>query len=244
MPGSNNGNRLARRLFDSIANNYEGPARAFSLFQYDRWRRLLVSRLDLTESSAVLDVSTGTGLVAMDIARAVGCPVVGLDLSARMLRRGRQNLNASPLGQTVSLVQGTAEALPFPDDRFDAVVFTFLLRYVEDRQAVLDELARVLKPGGQMASLEFYIPRGPVLYPLWLLHTRVAMPLGTKLISPGWGDVGSFLGRSISTFYRENTLEDLTRMWTRVGIVGVNTEVLSLGGAVVTWGRKEQRDGD
>ena len=244
MPGTNNGNRLARRLFDSIANNYEGPARAFSLFQYDRWRRLLVSRLDLSESSAVLDVSTGTGLGAREIARAVGCPVVGLDLSARMLRRGRQNLNASPLGQTVSLVQGTAEALPFPDDRFDAVVFTFLLRYVEDRQAVLDELARVLKPGGQMASLEFYIPRGPVLYPLWLLHTRVAMPLGTKLISPGWGDVGSFLGRSISTFYRENTLEDLTRMWTRVGIVGVNTEVLSLGGAVVTWGRKEQRDGD
>ena len=244
MASFHNKNVGARQLFDPIAHNYEGPARAFSLFQYDRWRRFLVSRLDLSESSAVLDVSTGTGLVAMDIARASGCSVVGLDLSDRMLKQGRRNLETSRLGATVSLVRGTAEALPFPDDRFDAVVFTFLLRYVEDRQAVLEEMARVLKPGGQMASLEFYIPRGPVLYPLWLLHTRVAMPLGTKLISPGWGDVGSFLGRSISTFYRENTLEDLTRMWTRAGIVGVNTEVLSLGGAVVTSGRKEQRDGD
>lgn len=237
-------NYRAGQLFDRIADNYEGPARAFSLFQYDRWRQFLVSRLDLVRTLSVLDVSTGTGLVAMDVARDAGCTVVGLDLSDRMLRYGRRNLEASRLDETVSLVRGAAERLPFPDRQFDAVVFTFLLRYVEDPQAALHEMARVLKPGGQMASLEFYVPRGPVLYPLWLAYTRVAMPLGTRLVSPGWGEVGSFLGRSISTFYREHTLENLGRMWARTGIVGVSTRVLSLGGAVVTWGRKEEKGGD
>ena len=231
-------------MFDGIARNYEGPARAFSLFQYGRWRRHLVSRLSLTRSLSVLDVCTGSGLVAMDIARAVGCSVVGVDLSDRMIREGRRNLLGSRMDGAVSLVRGRAERLPFPDGRFDAVVFTFLLRYVEDRQATLDEIARVLRPGGQMASLEFFIPRGPVLYPLWLLHTRVAMRLGTRLVSSGWSEVGSFLGPSISAFYREHTLDDLGRMWARAGIVNVQNKVLSLGGAVVTWGRKEENGGD
>ena len=232
-------NVRARRLFDRVAANYEGPARAFSLFQYGRWRRAVVSRLNLTEGSSVLDVSTGSGLVAMDIARARRCSVVGVDLSDGMLREGRRNLVAAKVDHAVSLVQGRAERLPFSDGQFDSVVFTFLLRYVQNRQATLDEMARVLRPGGQMVSLEFYVPSLPVLYPLWLLHTRVAMPLGTRLISPGWSDVGSFLGRSISAFYREYSLEDLARMWARAGIGGVRTDVLSLGGAVVTWGAKE-----
>ena len=234
-------NALVRRLFDRIADGYEGPAKVFSLFQYGRWRRTLVSRLSLAPQDSVLDVCTGTGLVAIQIAKRAGCRVVGVDLSDRMIEQAQRALKARDMAPSVRLVKGRAESLPFADDSFDAVVFTFLLRYVEDRQATLCELARVLRPGGEMASLEFFVPQSPVFYALWLLHTRVVLPLGTKFLSPGWGEVGSFLGPSISAFYRKHTLDDLSGMWARAGIGGVESNVLSKGAAVVMWGRKEAR---
>jgi len=228
-------NEHARRLFDGIAPGYEGPARAFSYLQYGRWHRALVSQMSLSANESVLDVCTGTGLVAAQIADTAGCSVVGVDLSRAMLERARSS--------SVGLVTGRAESLPFADDSFDAVVFTFLLRYLEDPQVTLRELARVLRPGGQMASLEFYVPRGLIAYPLWLLHTRLVLPVGTRLLSRGWREVGSFLGPSISAFYKEHTLESLGQMWERAGVGEVQNRVLSLGGAVVTWGRKEPTRG-
>ena len=151
-------NRLALRIFDGIAGSYEWPANVFSLFQYARWRRSLVSELRPAPGDLVLDVCTGTALVATQIAGDVECRVVGLDLSRRMLSEGRGRVLDAGLGASVRLVRGRAEDLPFPDGSFDAVVFTFLLRYVEDPQATLCEngqgpaarrtagLARVLRP--------------------------------------------------------------------------------------------------
>ena len=236
-PGRHNAH--ARRLFNGVADNYERTARLFSLFQYERWHRFLVSRLDLPPGSVVLDVCTGTGLVAAEISRRHGCQVIGLDLSERMIARARRGLLAASPTPAVSLVRGRAEGLPISDGSCDAVVFTFLLRYVEDPQTTLGEIARVLRPGGRLASLEFYVPGGPVLHPLWLAYTRLVMPLAMRVVSAGWSEVGQFLGPSISGFYRRHSLEDLTAMWTRAGIGEVRTRVLSLGGAVVTWGRKE-----
>ena len=238
MIDSHRKNAHARRIFNGIAHDYEGPARVLSYFQYDRWRRLLVSQLDLDPQAAVLDVCTGTGLVATDIAMRKGCRVVGLDLSDRMIGQARRNVQALHLTPLVDLVRGRAESLPFPDGSFDAVVFTFLLRYVPDPQATLRELSRVLRPGGQILSLEFFVPRNPVFHALWFLHTRLVLPLGTRFLSPEWREVGSFLGPSISSFYREYPLEELNQMWVRAGIDSVSNRVLSLGSAVVMFGRK------
>ena len=233
-------NAHARRMFGGIAQSYEGPAQVFSLFQYGRWHRFLVSRLRLAPQTSVLDVCTGTGLIAMQIARRIGCRVVGVDLSEGMVEEARRNVQARDLAPLVRLVKGRAEGLPFADHSFDAVVFTFLLRYVEDPLTTLRELARVLRPGGQMASLEFFVPQGPVLHPLWLLHTRLVLPLGTRFVSAEWREAGSFLGPSISDFYRQHTLQDLYQMWSRAGIGDVQAKTLSLGGAVVMWGQKEE----
>jgi len=234
-------NAEARRLFDGIAGSYEEPARAFSLFQYNRWRRFLVSRLELNSNASVLDVCTGTGVVGIDIARRMGCHVVGLDLSDRMIEQAHRNLTASDLTSLVSLVKGRAETMPFYERSFDAVVFTFLLRYVEDSSGTLRELVRVLRPGGQMASLDFFVPQNSFIHRLWLLHTRLVIPAGTRFISPGWREMGSFLGPNISAFYREHSLEHLIRMWTEAGMSNVQTRILSFGGALVIWGRKEVR---
>ena len=164
---------------------------------------------------------------------------MGLDLSKRMLEQAQRNIQAHDQTSSTSLVTGRAESLPFPDGSFDAVVFTFLLRYVEDPQATLGELARVLRSGGQLASLEFSVPQSPLLHALWRLHVRAVLPLGTRFLSAGWREVGSFLGPSISAFHGEHDLADLTRMWTLAGIDDVQTKTLSLGGAVVMWGIKE-----
>ena len=237
-------NNLARRLFDGIAQGYEGPAEVFSLFQYHRWRRFLVSRLRLGPQDLVLDVGTGTGLVARDIATGTGCRVVGVDLADRMIGQAQVNVEARGLAPRVSLLKGCAESLPFASHSFDAVAFTFLYRYLENPQVTLGELARVLRPGGQMASLEFFIPQSPLLYRLWLLHTRLVLPVGTRFLSPGWREVGSFLGPSISDFYRHCSLEDLKTIWVQAGLSNVQTRVLSLGGAVVIWGQKEVHGGN
>ena len=233
-------NRHAERLFDGVAAHYEGVADVFSLFQYRRWHRSLVESLDLSPQSAALDICTGTGLVAERIARRYGCRVVGLDLSRGMLARAR----AGAGDDRTSFVQARAEGMPFPDASFDAVVFTFLLRYVDDPASTIQELARVVRPGGRLASLEFAVPEGPLLRPLWLLHTRVALPLGARLVSPGWREAGSFLGPSISSFYRKHSLAKVEQMWRAAGISDVRSQRLSLGGAVITWGRKEADRGD
>ena len=237
-------NSHAQRLFDGIARSYEWPAELFSFFQYGRWRRHLASQLGVSSRASVLDVCTGTGLVASDIASRFRCRVVGLDLSDGMIERARRSLNVAQTAQRVRLVRGCAESLPFADNSFDVVVFTYLLRYVEDPEATLGELSRVLRPGGQMASLEFFVPQNPLVHTLWLLHTRLAMPVASRLLPRGWRAVGSFLGPSISDFYRRHTLQDLREIWARAGFGELQTKLLSLGGAVVMRGRKEVQDED
>ncbi len=170
--------------------------------------------------------------------------MVGLDLSDHMIGQAQRDVEAHGLAPRVSLLKGCAESLPFAGNSFDAVTFTFLYRYIDDPQDTLGELTRVLRPGGQIASLEFFIPKNPILYKLWLLHTRLVLPMGTRIISPGWREVGSFLGPSISQFYRQYTLEDLKQIWVRAGLGNVQTKVLSLGGAVVIWGQKEVNGGN
>src|SRR6266516_6617922 len=145
----------ARALFAPLGPTYDRYAALLSLGQDARWRRFLVSRVDAGQRDTVLDVATGTGAVARELIRRNGCTVVGLDQSAEMLAEARRRV-----GGRVTLVEGTADELPFPNAAFDALTFTYLLRYVADPAATLRELARVVRPGGVVAGLEFALPRG------------------------------------------------------------------------------------
>jgi demethylmenaquinone methyltransferase/2-methoxy-6-polyprenyl-1,4-benzoquinol methylase len=211
-----------------------------SFGQDGRWRRFMVSRVAARPAGLVLDVATGTGAVAIDLARRTGARIVGLDQSEPMLREGVRRLSRSNLSSRVPLLAGHAERLPFPDGTFDAVTFTYLLRYVEDPGATLAELGRVLLPGGVMASLEFHVPAGVWKGP-WLLHTRGVMPLVGRAVSRAWGAAGRFLGPSISAFYRRLPLEEQLDMWRFAGVSDVRYRVMSLGGGVVIWGTRDGR---
>ncbi len=253
-----------RRIFSPIASNYDRPAQVLSLFQYRRWHDFLLSRLQLQDESQaahpepvegralrpglappsassgrsvlrVLDMATGTGALALRLCRRDGLRVTAADVTRPMLLQAARR--SASTGASPDLIECTAEAAPFADATFDAVVFTYLLRYVADVPATLGELARVLKPGGTMASLDFAVPRG-LADPLWRLYTAVGLPLAGALLSPAWHAVGSFLGPSIRDFYQRWPEERLLQAWRERGFSDVESRRLSLGGAVVIWGTK------
>ena len=229
---------VRRELFAPLGPTYDRYANLLSFGQDPRWRRFLVSRVEAGPESRVLDVATGTAAVAIELARRYGCAVVGIDQSPDMLAAGRARIERAGLTEGIELTQGRAEELPFEDATFDALTFTYLLRYVDDPAATLAELARVVKPGGTIAALEFGVPPLPVWRSLWELWVRVGLPGAGRVISPGWAEVGDFLGPSIREFYERYPLRELGRMWNAAGIRNVRWQGLSLGGGVVTWGRR------
>jgi demethylmenaquinone methyltransferase/2-methoxy-6-polyprenyl-1,4-benzoquinol methylase len=224
----------ALELFAPLGPTYDRYAALLSFGQDPRWRRFLVSRMDVGPDARVLDVATGTAAVAIELVRRSGCRVVGLDQSGEMLAEARRRVDAAALSDRIELVQGEAERLPFDDASFDGLTFTYLLRYVTDPLATLRELARVVRPGGTIAMLEFGVPRG-LARPAWELWVRIGLPAAGMLISPGWREVGSFLGPSIREFHRAN---DLPVLWRSAGLEGVQSRRMSLGGGLVMWGRK------
>jgi len=229
---------LAQDLFDGVAPSYDTWAQVLTVFQYLRWREFLVSRMALRPGNLVLDVCTGTAGVAMEIADHHDGRIVGLDVSHLMLEAGLRAVEKKNLDGRVQLVQGRAEHLPFPDETFDAVVFTYLLRYVQDPDATIRELSRVLKPGGELLSLEFGLPEALWMRALWEIHNRVVMPVMTIPVSRGWHRMGCFLGPSISDFCHRCPVDRIAAIWRENGIPLVQTRRLLQGAAIVMWGKK------
>jgi len=230
--------RHARRLFAGIAPQYDLMAELLSFGQNRRWRRFMVSRLPEMPGGRVLDVATGTAGVAVEVARRTGALVVGLDQSPEMLGGARRTVADAGVDGRVQLVLGQGERLPFPDGAFDAVTFTYLLRYVDEPAATLRELTRVLRPGGVLANLEFLVPPNPAWRAAWVLYTRVGLPVGGLAASREWFRTGRFLGPSISGFYRRYPLAEQGRWWRDAGLDPVRYRPMSLGGGVVIWGTK------
>jgi demethylmenaquinone methyltransferase / 2-methoxy-6-polyprenyl-1,4-benzoquinol methylase len=229
----------AQELFAALPRHYDRVAAVLSFGQDPRWRRAMVRAVDARPGERVLDVATGTGLVAQELVRRFGCAVVGVDQSPQMLQRARRRLaDDGALSERVTLLEGQAERLPFGDREFDHLTFTYLLRYVDDPAATLSELARVVKPGGRIASLEFAVPGAQPWRALWSLYTHVGLPALGRLVSPAWAHTGRFLARSIPSFYERHPLQSIVEMWQAAGVRDVSVRSMSLGGGVVMWGTR------
>jgi demethylmenaquinone methyltransferase / 2-methoxy-6-polyprenyl-1,4-benzoquinol methylase len=245
-------NRFTRELFTPLPSQYDRLAEVLSFGQNGQWRREMVSRIVAghtpggvyeaggAQQRRVLDVASGTAGVAIALARGLpDATIVGVDLTEAMLRTGRANLDAAHTNGQVQLVTGRAEELPFPDASFDALTFTYLLRYVDDPQATLSELARVMKPGATMASLEFCVPPSAWWRWWWTGYTRMVLPVaGLATGGPAWWRVGRFLGPSISGHYRRYPVDWTVKAWESAGFENVGTRVMSLGGGLVMWGTR------
>ena len=244
VPALDTRNSFARQLFAPLPARYDRLAEILSFGQNARWRKAMVDRLVQAPGAGsadrvVLDVAAGTAGVSLQLAARTGARVIGLDLTEEMLRRGAQNVAAAGASGHVSLVNARAEQLPLPDASVDALTFTYLLRYVSDPEATLAELARVVRPGGTVASLEFYVPPSPFWRFWWRAYTASALPLG-GLVTGGrqWYEVGRFLGPSIASHYRRYPIDWTVHAWQQAGLRDVGYRVMSLGGGLVMWGTR------
>jgi demethylmenaquinone methyltransferase/2-methoxy-6-polyprenyl-1,4-benzoquinol methylase len=228
--------REALELFQGLPRRYDRLSAALSFWQDPRWRRALVDAVAPRAGERILDVATGTGMVAAELRGRADCTVVGLDQSPQMLAVARARFVGE--GARVELVEGEAERLPFEDASFDALTFTYLLRYVDDPPATMRELARVVRPGGRVASLEFGVPPGRLPREAWRLYTAIGLPTLGRVASREWAEVGRFLGPSIRGFYAKHPLERIVGYWRDAGLDDVRVRRMSLGGGVVMSARK------
>jgi demethylmenaquinone methyltransferase/2-methoxy-6-polyprenyl-1,4-benzoquinol methylase len=238
-PASAERNRFAQHLFAPLPRRYDRLAEVLSFGQNGRWRRAMITKEAPAAGQTVLDVASGTAGVALQVAGRTGARVIGVDLTEQMLRQGQRNVAGSPMSDRIELVAGRAEQLPFADAAFDALTFTYLLRYVLDPEATLRELARVVRPGGRVASLEFMVPPSRFWRAWWWLYTRLLLPAG-GLLTGGreWFAVGRFLGPSISGHYRRYPVSWTVEAWRRAGFTDVGVRIMSLGGGLVMWGTR------
>ena len=234
-------NDFARDLFDGLAGRYDLLAEVLSFGQNRRWRAAMVDAVAGMNPPPrrVLDVATGTGGVALMLSERTGASVIGVDLTEQMLRRGRERIIQRGKADRIRLLVARGEQLPFADGTFDALTFTYLLRYVTDPAATIRELVRVVRPGGYVANLEFAVPANPLWRAAWVGFTRVVLPLA-GLLTGGreWYEVGRFLGPSISAFYQRYPVWWLQDTWRAAGLEAVTSRPMSLGGGLVMWGRK------
>ncbi|MFI5009317.1 MAG: class I SAM-dependent methyltransferase [Solirubrobacterales bacterium] len=236
--------RQALELFRGLPRRYDRVATVLSFGQDPRWRRALVDAVAPATGDRVLDVATGTGMVAAELLERSGCTVVGLDQSAEMLAGARARFAARPaLGGRVELVEGQAERLPFADGSFTALTFTYLLRYVDDPRATMRELARVVAPGGRVGYLEFGVPPRRLARIAWRLYTAIGLPVLGRAVSREWGEVGRFLGPSITGFYSRHPVERIVEYWREAGLEDVEVRRMSLGGGIVMSATRTARDG-
>jgi demethylmenaquinone methyltransferase / 2-methoxy-6-polyprenyl-1,4-benzoquinol methylase len=231
-------NSFARQLFAPLPARYDKLAEILSFGQNGRWRRAMVGHLT-GRPQVVLDVAAGTAGVSLQIAGRTGARVIGVDLTEQMLRQGTRNVAAGGASGRIALVNGRAEQLPAGDASVDALTFTYLLRYVSDPQATLTELARVVRPGGTIASLEFAVPPAGFWRFWWRAYTWLVLPLG-GLVTGGreWYGVGRFLGPSITGHYRKYPIAWTVEAWRKAGIEDVGYALMSLGGGLVMWGTR------
>jgi len=226
------GKRQALELFRGLPARYDALSAALSFWQDPRWRRALVDAIAPQPEDRVLDVATGTGMVAAELLSRADCSVVGVDQSREMLAAARARFAGMPRTR-IELIEGQAETLPFADGSFDALTFTYLLRYVEDPQATMVELARVVRPGGRVAALEFGVPPWLPARAAWRLYTAIGLPALGSFASREWYEVGRFLGPSIRGFYERHPLENLVAYWRQAGLERVHVRRMSFGGGIV-----------
>jgi demethylmenaquinone methyltransferase/2-methoxy-6-polyprenyl-1,4-benzoquinol methylase len=235
-------NDFARELFRGLPRRYDALEALLSLGQNARWRAEMISHVEGQRPDSILDVATGTAGVALDLLPRTPARITGLDLTPTMLRRGQTRIEQRGATDRISLVVGHAERLPFADATFDALTFTYLLRYVADPAATVRELARVVKPGGVVASLEFAVPGNPFWRAWWWGYTRLVLPLAGYLTGGReWYTVGRFLGPNIDAHYRRYPVSWTVDAWRDAGLADVNVRSMSLGGGLVMWATKVGR---
>lgn len=230
--------RRIRRMFDRIAGRYDLLNHLLSAGSDFYWRRAALNRLDAAKGSCILDVGIGTGDLALGALARNEAParVIGVDLAVNMMKIGREK--AEMKGQKpIRFISGSAESLPLKTGTFDGVMVAFGVRNFTDLNAGLNNMNRVLKPGGRMVVLELSRPIYWGLRHVYQVYFKYILPRLGGLIS-GDSDAYRYLHRSVMDFPERNRFIELM---VRNGFTGCDYHDLSLGIATIYWGDKTGR---
>ena len=227
-----------RQMFGAIAPRYDFLNRLLSFGIDQRWRKEAVQLLSYREGSRILDVATGTGDVAIEIAKTTPSSVriTGADFSKEMIELGKEKVMASPYAERIDFQVAPCEALPFPDNTFDSITIAFGIRNVVDRQLGLAEMRRVLRPGGRMIILEFSTPRSSLLRWFYYFYFRRLLPIIGGLFSRY--NAYKYLPDSVLEF---PTIEEFSSMIAETGFQNIRTRELTFGIASIYVGEKTGR---
>lgn len=215
-------------MFDAIARRYDTLNHVLSIGLDRRWRKQAILALRLKPNDRLLDMCTGTGDLAVAAVTApVGAAgdVVGIDFSGEMLRLGLAKVRTAGLSARVHLARGDATSVPLPDESVDAAAVAFGIRNVVDRDRGCREFARVLRPGGRLAVLEFGTPQMPGLKQLYQWYFRAVLPRIGGLIS-GNRSAYAYLPASVGEFPSPEAFADVLR---RAGFSHVDWKSLTFG---------------
>jgi demethylmenaquinone methyltransferase/2-methoxy-6-polyprenyl-1,4-benzoquinol methylase len=224
-----------REMFDTIAPRYDFLNRLLSCGIDRRWRKFAVSQLKYSADGQILDVATGTGDVALTIAARTPATVkiVGIDFSPQMIQRGKEKIGASAFADRISLQVAPCEEIPFPDATFDSATIAFGIRNVVDRRHGLEEMGRVLKPGGRIVVLEFSNPRSKLFKSLYYFYFLRVLPIIGGLFSQF--SAYKYLPDSVLDFPSQ---EDFCGIMSAAGFVNLAYHNLTGGIATVYVGDK------
>ncbi len=224
-----------RSMFDEIAPRYDFLNRLLSLGIDRSWRRFAVRQLAIPAGGEVLDIATGTGDVALEIARQNphDVTIVGADVSREMVEIGRQKVAASPHAGRITFEIAPCEALPFADSRFNGITIAFGIRNVVDRQLGIIEMHRVLKPGGRAVILEFSTPTFPPFRALYQFYFLKVLPRIGGLFSRQ--SAYQYLPDSVMEF---PSREEFKGLMAKAGFKNLRHSDLTLGIATVYVGEK------
>ncbi len=227
--------RLIREMFSTITAGYDFLNHLLSLRRDTAWRRSASRRMGFSPTFRLLDVATGTGDLGIQALQDhPGIRVVGLDPVPEMLQIARAKVSRKGMSSRMDLLVGDALALPFEDESFDAASVAFGIRNILNRRAALEEMVRVVVPGGRVVVLEMSLPESPLFRALFRLYLRWILPWLARLFSPNPGAY-QYLARSIMDFPAPGVFADLMRT---AGMDRVDIYPLSFGITYLHVGRK------
>ncbi len=230
--------RYVRNLFSRVPLEYDILLGLLSFAQDRRWRAYVVNRARPVSHERILDVATGTGLLAADFARILSQNgfVVGVDLTLSMLKTARWRLQTKGLGARVDWVLARAENLPFRDGCFGSASISLALRNVSDAQMTFREMSRTTGLGGTVISLDFTRPRNPLFQLFYYDYLLGLFPVVGRMVSEAWGRTLSYLGRSI---LKARTGEQIAHLLSNEGLADAKSVPLTAGIVCAVYGRKQ-----
>lgn len=223
------------KMFDTISNEYDGLNRVISFGIDVKWRNKVVDLVRETHPNSILDIATGTGDLAINLVKTNAEKIVGLDISEGMLNVGRKKITKKKLDQTITMMVGDSENLPFENDSFDAITVAFGIRNFENLEKGLSEILRVLKPNGIFVILETSVPFKTPYKQGYKFYTKYVLPKIGKLFSKDQLAY-SYLSESASVFPHGEVLNNILR---KIGFINVNNRPQTFGVASIYTASKQ-----